>query len=347
MAIPKHVQKRAKAADKLHQELYAPTDAEPEHPDTVEATQIVAEAEAMENPSVTEAAPTMEDAPEVEEVTADPVEATTARRKDVADANDPTWEQRYRSLQGNYSSLREQLSGTQTVLASLQEIENKAPSTQTSKDAPKFLKEEEITEYGADLIDVVRRVAREELFPVVRQMMNLEQNSTNLRTGLTNVSKSMAQSARKTIYTTLAESVPNWEAINKEPAFYSWLGEVDAYAGRKRGEMLKEAFAANDAARVVRFFQGFLTENASVAQEMEPTPTPRTTRASLSEMVAPGRPRGGPAASDQVGKKMWSQGEVRQFYSDVQKGRYKTDEKLKLKLERDIIAAANEGRIAA
>lgn len=357
MATPQHVKQQAEKADALHQQVYQQIEGEAASEDEViesEATEIVAEADAAEGaPEAATPEKAAEAEPEAEEGNFEAETAESeAQEEDSAPApsKDKQWEHRYNTLMGRNEALNRRVRSLETLLASLEAAtaaEKAEPEAGTSA-AERFLTESDIEDYGEELIDVVKRAAREEVSPYIKKIAELEQENGKLRNALGGVSQSMAKSARDAVYESLHQHVPNWETINKDPIFLEWLGEVDVYAGKERRAMLQEAFEKNDAARVVRFFEGFLSERTSVDQEHHAPPTERSPQASLDQMVAPGRPRGaGNMAGAQDSKKMWTQQDVRQFYADVQRGKYKGREKDRNRIERDIIEASREGRIAA
>jgi len=55
----------------------------------------------------------------------------------------------------------------------------------------------------------------------------------------------------------LDKAVPDWETINKDPAFLKWLGEMDPLTGIQRQELLNQAHKALDAPRVANFFNSW------------------------------------------------------------------------------------------
>lgn len=293
-------------------------------------------------------------------------------------ANPPQegWEQKYKVLQGKYNAevprlqtkvrdqdeairqLRDQLTATQNLLASLSAQRGSAPADEpptarTPAQPMKLVKDEEVREFGADLIDVMRRVVREEAAQLVpteveRRVAPVAQRVDQVAQVTTNVAQRVAQSDQQTVLTMLDQQVPKWRELNEDQGFLDWLDQIDPFSGYKRGALLQQAYKAHDGPRVVAFFNGYLKEHAAVtlpASSAAPAPAgvPQKT---LDKFVAPGTPKTGAAgAPDGSGKRVWSRAEIGKFYADVQAGRFKTRPEEQKKLEADIFAAQREGRI--
>ena len=284
------------------------------------------------------------------------------------------WEQRYKVLQGKYNAevprlqtkvrdqdeairqLREQLTATQNLLASLNAQRETAPvqPPQGTPPAPtKLVKDEEVREFGADLIDVMRRVVREEASQLVpaeidRRVAPVARRVDQVAQAATTVAQRIAQSDQQSVLSMLDAHVPNWRELNEDQGFLDWLDQVDPFSGYKRGALLNQAYKAHDGPRVVAFFSGYLKEHAAVTPpkpSAAPAPAAQPQK-TLETFVAPGTPKTGAASTqDGSGKRVWSRAEIGKFYADVQAGRYRTRPEEQKKLEADIFAAQREGRI--
>jgi hypothetical protein len=293
----------------------------------------------------------------VEKVPAEPVEAAVDEPEAQPELEpeppppekDP-FEERYRVLQGKYNSevprLTRQVSELNAQLEEMRAVIDEFRSKATaSEPVERLITEEEIQEYGPDLVDLIGRRAKELYEPTVN---SLRSEITKLQQQLGGVSQTVQTSARDRLMAKLDAEVEDWQSVNTSQDFMAWLDRVDPYAGEIRGKMLRDAYEINDADRVVAFFKGFLTEHAAV----QPTTTQgsrretRTPSVSLEEHVAPGRRKHATGmAGAQKEKRIWTQPEIAQFYHEVQKGKYRGKEDAKREIERDIIAATTEGRI--
>ncbi len=288
------------------------------------------------------------------------------------------WEQKYKVLQGKYnaevprlqntvrdlsgsvSQLREQLTATQTLLASFGTQQAAAPAGAPPASAPtapvKLVKDEEIREFGPDLIDVMRRVIREEhhaLMPEIdKRVAPVSQRVDQVASVASSVARRAQQNDQQTVHDLLSSQVPDWLKVNENPEFLTWLDQKDPYAGEVRGKLLDQAYKSHDGPRVVAFFKGFLNEHAVIttppAPAASPAPAAPAPQVRLESLVTPGQPKAGPAsAPDGSGKRVWTRAEISTFYAHRSAGRLNsTDGKARADaVDADIFAAQREGRV--
>jgi hypothetical protein len=269
------------------------------------------------------------------------------------------WKHRYLSMQGRFQaaqrtigSQQEQISEIGDELIKVQQLNtqllqggNRAPGA-PAKAGQRLVSDDEVANYGADLIDVVKRAAQEQIAPEL-EAVKAENND---------LKRKMQRTTQQGVVASLAQAVPEWEKINVDPAFVAWLRLPDIYSGRVRQQMLNQAFAAADAARVIAFFNGYLDEAAATGNAPSPTPQPAAASAPaprapvvpLATLAAPGRAK--PASGDQTGqapvdKPVFSHAQIKAFYNDVRRGVFVGREAEKAKLEQQIFAAQTDGRI--
>ncbi len=365
-SLPKQVQAQINKANKLVDELYK--DGKLVLPSETPASEVTPPAATPPSGEAPPATPPAAAAP-----------PATPPAAPVAKLPPEEWEQRYKVLQGKYNAevprlqttvreltdrvrqMSEQLTATQTLLASFGGQQASAPAGNappaSAPAAPaKLVKDEEVREFGADLIDVMRRVVREEqsaLLPEIdRRVAPVAQRVDQVASAASQVAKRVQQSDQQTVHDMLTEQVPNWLKINENPEFLAWLDQKDPYAGRVRGEMLEQAYKSHDGPRVVAFFKGFLNEHAAVTPPApaasEPPPAPAAPQVKLDSLVTPGLPKTGVAgAQDGSGKRVWTRAEIGRFFADKAAGKYNsTDGKQRAAaMEADIFAAQRENRV--
>ena len=289
--------------------------------------------------------------PPAEPVSAAPVEpapppAPTAQ----APVPDQSWEHRYNSMKGRFDradslnrQLSERISGLEATMASMTAPPAPAPVEQQ---ATRLLTPQEESDYGQEFLDVVGRRAKEQISPEVSQ---LRQQVEDLTKRLENVGGYVAQDARSRMHDTLNRDVPNWTEINDNEKFLDWLALPDPYSGVIRHQLLKSAYAANDAPRVLNFFKGFLAQEAA---ENPPAPTPDpqpappapAPKVPLESLAAPGRAKTA-AAMTPAEKPFFTRADVTKFYSEVASGKWAGRDEDKNRLERQIHEAGKDGRI--
>jgi len=332
MSIPKQVQKQSEEV----QELYKQINGEPEE---AQATAEAAPEEAVNNV----AEPTTSDSVEEQAPQSEPQEQTESGDQEPKQDD---WQQKYRSLQGMYNAdvprlnaenrdLSSRVSQLEGLLSTMQE-----PAQQTPVQSEKLITDDDVKEYG-DSIAVMRKAAREE---VAQEIAQLRQQVGQLQGVLPQVQQVQAQqkkSGEQTFWSTIASEVPNWSDINNDPDFQSWLLAIDPLTGISRQTYLEDAQKNLDSSRVVNFFRTWEGETGKTNTAQ----VDRTAQQSqLQKQVAPGRSRNnGVKASGQ--NRTYTPNDIQEFYADVRKGKYKGRDDERGRIERDIFAAQQEGRI--
>lgn len=312
MALPPNVQRQLEAADALLAQANAPQEPRPqETPEPVAEPPVEPKApEAQpQQPPVAPSAPVVP-ASEYEEIVA-----------------------KYRALQGMHRGYRtkiDQLQGdVQTLQAQLQSAaKSAAPEPEkldTAKDAEVF---------GADLVDMVKRVTQSMFGEIARQFGD---RLAAIEQRLEGTSNSVAQTAQEVFLSRLAAQVPNFDEVNKSQGFLTWLAEVDPVYGAPRQDALTAAGNALDADRVAVIFKAYL------ATLTPPTQAPAAPAEALNRQVAP-RP-GASAPQAAPAKRAVSAASIEQFYNDVRRGAYRGREAEAQAIEAQINAALAEGRV--
>lgn len=346
MALPEQIRKQTEAVQELYKQLNG---------DENNGNEATPPADGNTSPSENTAQPAPADESAVSNNAAQPQgnEQTPSGTGQEDDPNSETYAQKWRTLQGMYNaevprlhSQNRELNGRvqqmEQLLASLSQ-QSSQPAQQTQV-AP-LVTENDVQEYG-DSLDVMRRVTREELYPVAQKIAQLDQIIRSLQTSVVPqvqaVAHRQAMTAEQQFWSDLSSAAPNWREINDDHAFQSWLLEIDPLTGISRQTYLEDAQRILDVRRVASFFQTWneLTGKANVAQN-----TRRTATASeLERQVAPGRSKntGTPANSN---AKTYSPDDIKGFFNDVRSGKYRGREAERDRIERDIFAAQRDGRI--
>lgn len=332
MAIPKQVQMQSEAVQELYKELNGEVEAQGDAPE--------AAANDAEQP--------------VEEVVADSVEEQ-APQSGAEEQGQPdtkpqdTWEQKYKTLQGMYNAEVPRMKAENRELNSrvaqmeqlLSTMSTQATAQPESVDP--LITDKDREEYG-DSIDVMRRAAREEVAAANARVANIEQQIMQMQTSvvpqINQISHAQAQSAEQSFWADLSSKIPQWNDINNDPDFQSWLLEIDPLTGIARQTYLEDAQNNLDSNRVAQFFRSWQEANgAPVAQTNRKVPSDQ-----LEKQVAPGRGRSGANTMPSEGQ-TYSPADIEGFFDAVRKGRYKGREEERGRIERDIFAAQREGRI--
>jgi len=337
--VPAAARKVIAEAEKLHKSIYPEPKEAPTPDDSVDSEGQMKPVEAPK------AAEKPVEAPKaVEKAVEKPVEPVSTPETD--------WEHRYKTLQGKYNAeiprLQEQVRDLQSLIATMKTppVEQSEPEgTDVPQTNIRYLKDDEISDYGEDFIDVVKRAAKEEFEPLISR---LKAENAQLRSQVGGVTSNIQQNVRQRMLESMDRKMPGWRDINQSPDFVNWLNGTDPFSGQRRHDLLLKAFEVNDEARTLAFFQGYQNENAVVTSDtQQPTTAPqRKPKVDLETLVSPGTPKAGAAPRAQEGSsRIWSQREIARFYDDVTAGKYRSRQKDKAKIEAEIIKAANEGRV--
>lgn len=282
-----------------------------------------------------------------------PPETPPAQVEDVTPSNPkpvaPTvdWEEKYKTLQGKYNAEVPRLnSEVRELRLAVQEL-NKAPpaAAPVAETAPlqeSVVSEQDLVDYGDDLVDLIRRVARAEATEKTKSLTPEIQEIKG------QVQESQQRQVTNTVYSKLDGEIQDWKGINKSPEFVSWLQDRDPYAGTVRQDLLGEAFANGDGDRVVAFFKGFLAEQRAVEPHVDvPAAQVAEPQVRLEDLAGPASGTNGAAPSTQPDTTpTWTRASIASFYKDVQIGKYKHNPARKSQIEASISAALQRGAVA-
>lgn len=278
----------------------------------------------------------------------------------------PNWENRFKSLKGRYDATERRTRETleqydqrmREMSGQLAQATRQPLPGENMDQPPTLITPKEVEDYGADLIDVIKRAATEAVMPMLKPIattvgqMQARVETTENETGRQFLTR---------MHTTMDTRVPGWQDINREQRFIDWVKKPDVYSGLNRQELLQKAWYAGDSNRVAAFFEGYLAEEAAVdpaaaqarvmaqggqgghAQPASPAQPPTPARVTLEQLAAPGRARAG--ASAPAGKPVWTAEGISQFYMDVASGKFRGRDQERIATEADLMMAQREGRI--
>lgn len=271
------------------------------------------------------------------------------------------WKVKYSTLKGKYDAevprltqnLREANDRIQSLEDKLANIAAPQEDEQQNQKARTDFTEEEIADYGEDLLDVIGRKARSIVENEYRPTINkLEQQVTSLKNQLGETGERVGKFEQNEVFAVLDREVKDWRKTNVDPEFHEWLDQTDPFSGETRKALLLKAFDRKNAHQVKAFFNSYAQEHAAVSPDLaDSAPSGQggkepESRLNLEDYVAPGAPKGGQgSAGAPKDKRIWTSTEIGKFYSDVQKGRYKNRPEDKARIEADIVHATTEGRI--
>ena len=276
--------------------------------------------------------------------------------------------QKYETLQGLHNKDQQKLAQTEGRLETLERImqaqaaaraaEPQEPAPPAKREPKALVTKEEIDDFGADLTDFTRRLAREEFGPAIDDVLEQLQKLQTKVAQLSQVAGSAAEVAATTAEERFcvemdrlvqgADGTPNWREINDDQNFIDWLQNVGQDSDEPRQVVLVRAYQRKDARKCAGFFNAYKREKGlpegPAAQGAPPAPQaePANPAASLvsPSPVAPAAP-----TSNRGKGKTYRLAEIEQVYSDYTKGKYKGREAEYRQLTAEFDKAAQEGRV--
>ncbi len=318
MALPKQVAQQLKEIEEIEKQLQAPAAEPPVDPEeSGQTTDESVDEVVAEKPKLVEVTPTQ---PEAEKV------------------SEETWEHKYHRLQGKYDAEVPRLHAQVKELAGyVEQLRNKAeqaPVAPTPTKAERLVTDADIDEYGEAMVDLQRRVAREEIRADLEAIKaeNERLKQMLLQTG--------SQMGEVSFEQRLHRLVPDFDQINNDPQWVAWLDTVDPILRAPRRAIAQDAFSKGDAEAVAHYVDIFRGETG----EPQNQPERSAKRAELERQVQPTRTSAAKTPSSKVGK-TYSRSDVEKMFTKVALlGSQQKHEEAK-KLEAEIDAAFKEGRV--
>jgi hypothetical protein len=341
VVVPQSVKDAAARAEAIHKQAYATPEPQPEPQPPAGDPEAVARQVEIE--AAHEAASAAEQQPEPP-----PIVPTKE------DLRGDDWAGRYNAMRGRYEKAEERANRLQDQLGQMaheltqvqlmvRQMQQPQLQPQNIPTPPKKLvTDEDVNNYGTELIDLARRVATEAVSP---ELEALKQDNARLKSHV-------AQTTKQAVFQVLDQQVPNWREINRSADFKAWLNIRDIKANALRRALLNDAERAADAPRVVAFFRDFLSDTTGHVSAPQPEPVPQPPRqaaTTLEALAAPGRAR--PASGEPISpalaaqQQTFSRAEVSKFYADKRKGAYAGREAEAERYEQALITAGRDGRI--
>jgi len=265
---------------------------------------------------------------------------------------------RHDTLQRTVQNQNARLASLETLVATLQTAPPRAapaPSPQPPRPASKRVTDKDVTEFGTDLLDVVRRAALDAVEPEIERRVadvrtSVQTDLKRVNGKLGEVEKDTAISAHQRLLDALDKGMPNWRVVNRHPKFHSWLALTDPLSGVIRKRLLDDAVRRFDAPRAASFYASFLAEEGVPAPSngngSRPPPGNGNgaAKVDLASLAAPGRPAasGSPQQTPE-NKPIITRAQISTFYTNKQKGLYPPEEAAAH--EKLIFEATKDGRV--
>ena len=338
MALPKQVQAQIKEVEEIEKQLNAQSETV-EKPKETKKKKVSKKAKKTEEVAAdTEVEVTEEQPPEDEPVLEEAAPADDSH-EEVTDA----FEQKYSTLRGKYDAevprlhqqvreLTEQMDAIRKDAEAVKKVESEKPKEKVS-----YVTDADREEYGDDLIDFQRRVAKEVSQESEERFEQQEKVLAELREQISTTGNQVGEQgfAQK-----LNNLVPGFDQLDNDERWVSWLNEIDPMTRGPRRDQAQSAFNSGDADAVAHYVSLFRESVEPVANGMSDRQT------ELEKQVAPNRSASS-TATRSVGKsaKIYSQGELTNAWTKIRTlssdGKYDDA----AKLEAELTLAYMEGRV--
>lgn len=214
-------------------------------------------------------------------------------------AEDPAlWKQRFLSLQGMYNSqvpkLQEQV---EELTKRLDEAKTPPATSPTEPPKGKALTSSDVEAFGADLIDVIRRGAREQIDELKGQyeakIAALEGQLAQATQSVTQVAEVQASTVQQSFFQQLGDRLPTWEQVQASEECQNWLGTRIPGGQLTWNDVLVTAANKRDVNAVMEVFDEFFNRYPTLNPRTPPPaptpPAPPKNRAELERQVTPAK----------------------------------------------------------
>ena len=317
MALPKSIQAQVEQAEATLAAYAAPVEAQPAAPE----------------PVVVMASPPVEQAPAP---VPQPAPAQTTPSED-------TWEHKFRSLQGLFNQQVPMLQGqvkdlTKRLEQAIGTLEQAKAAPKPQEQATQTVDPKDVENFGADLVDMVNRIAERRFGSVAQQVEakfgELQKMLGTVEQRLEGTTQTVAVTAEQAFFDKLAKQVPEWEQINANPAFLAWLADSDPVYGVPRQRALDSAREQLDIGRIVSVFRAFSPATTGAPVVRNP----------VDRQVSPKAGASTPAPTAPTAS-MFTQKQIADFYNDVARGKFRGREAEAQAIEQSVNSAIAEGRV--
>lgn len=307
-ALPKQVVQQQREVEEIEKQLYA----QPAEAEQTDGAPVASEGAPAETPT--------------NEVPQNVVELKQEPPTD--------WEQKYRTLKGMFDAEVPRLHEQNKDLArQLQTLSAQFDAMKKpAEPAPALVTDKDVETFGSDLIDVQRRVVREEL------KSELDARDKRIAQLEAQLAQTGGQVETMSFEQRLNLRVPDFVKLNSDPAWVAFLNEVDPLTGEPRRAYAQAVYNAGDVERVAKVVDLF--------RSMQGTPdaTRAQAKRELERQVAPSRTATA-SAPVQGTEKFYTEAEMTRLFAKVRdlniQGKYDEAQKL----EAELSLAYVQGRV--
>lgn len=224
------------------------------------------------------------------------------------------WEAKFHTLQGKYNAevprlsetLRQQSAEIQRLTQLVEALQAKQPEpAQQTQQPQSSVDREALTAYDEEfgkLVDLIE-AQKAQIEALTAQLGQLQGN-------VQQVGQVQQATASEIFWGKLRAAVPDFDAVNADPAFHTWLAEPDGLSGYTRKQIGDHALGAGDHAKVAKIINEYKSQRGKQPpppkQDITPDTKPGNVDAQVAQIQAPGA--------------VYRQSEINDFYRKMQAG---------------------------
>ena len=164
------------------------------------------------------------------------------------EVSDENWEQRYKTLEGKYRAevprMAETIRNLENIVKDLTDKVTKSQEVKSDKkdevrDADEAWLEKEYPDFYRTLNKIITKRTS---------------GADKMDEKLSRLESMTTKTAEQIFYENLEKKVPDWQTVNYDPEFKTWLQEEDGYTGMPKAQLLNVAYSNLNAKAVAKFF---------------------------------------------------------------------------------------------
>lgn len=261
--------------------------------------------------------------------------------------DEESFKRRYEILQTKYNAevprLHEEVRNNKHTLKHLEEELNalKARPTEIDKPREALVTSKDEETFGTDLIDLSRRVVKDEVSEVLARIKDLEQaiaQVSKLPEKINQIENMQVQSAEEKFWGDVASKVPNWQVVDSDPTWIEFLGTTPKFSRRTYKDLAIDAIAQGDVDSIVGLVDIWKEVTGQTQQEINQS----NKQKELQSQVSPGKAKSSAPAPADKGR-VWTGAEYEAAF-DQRLGKTMSEAEID-KLQLDAETALVEGRV--
>ena len=214
------------------------------------------------------------------------------------------WEQRFRVLEGKYRAELPRLHEQNRELSERLDQAIKAMESKAQEPAPqdsKLVTDADVESFGEDMVDMVRRAAREEFDALAKKFAaELDKRFGAVAAKVEQTEQVVVKSAKEKFWDAVDAKHADFAAVNSDPRWFAFLDTRIPGSRLTRRTLAEKAIAELDAEALIEQV-GLFKESLPKAEPQQPTKQ----KPSLNSQVAPNTSGASNPSPDPVGK-IWT-----------------------------------------